>query len=327
MKSKRFLNVSIGVFVASVGVGTPLMSPAQQYPNRTVRITVPFTPGGAVDFMARIVANKLSQSLNQQVIVDNRPGAGTVIGTDLVARAEPDGYNLLMANIAFGANPALHAKLPFYHIKDFTGVSLFCMLPSFLVVHPSLPVMNVEELVKLAKAKQGELSYASGGTGSLLHLTMERFKVVAGFKMTHVPYKGAAPALSDVLGGQLAILFIPGPPALSHIKSNRLRALAVTSAERMPFLPEVPTIWQSGYPNFEMYDWEGLVAPAKTAPTVINQLNAALVKIVTLPEVKKLIADQGAFAMSSTPEELNSRIKNEVALWLEMVKKGNIQTE
>ena len=250
-----------------------------------------------------------------------------MIGTELVARAPADGYTLLLTNIAFGANPALQKKLPYDSEKDLVPVCLAALLPSFLVVHPSLPVKSVRELVALAKARPGQLSYASAGNGSLLHLTMERFKVVAGFKMTHVPYKGAAPALSDVLGGQLAILFIPGPPALSHIKSNRLRALAVTSAERMPFLPEVPTIGQSGYPNFEMYDWEGLVAPAKTAPTVINQLNAALVKIVTLPEVKKLIADQGAFAMSSTPEELNSRIKNEVALWLEMVKKGNIQTE
>jgi len=300
---------------------------AQTYPAKPVRIIVAYPPGGTVDFMGRIIATKLSEIFKQQVIVDNRPGGGTVIGTELVARATPDGHTLLMANISFGANPALHAKLPFDTVKDFAPVSLVALLPSFLVVHPSLPVKSVRELVALAKAKPGELSYASAGNGSLLHLTMERFKSVAGMNIAHIPYKGAAPALSDVLGGQLAIMFIPGPPALAHIKAGRIRALGVTSARRLPLLPEVPTIAESGYPGFELYDWEGVIAPANTPAQIIARLNAEINKILTTPEVKEHILSQGANATGSTPDELAQRIKNEVAIWTDVVKKSGMRID
>ncbi len=300
---------------------------AQTYPAKPVRIIVAYPPGGTVDFMGRIIATKLSETFKQQVIIDNRPGGGTVIGTELVARAAPDGHTLLMVNISFGANPALHAKLPFDTVKDFAPVSLIALLPSFLVVHPSLPVKSVRELVALAKEKPGELSYASAGNGSLLHLTMERFKAVAGMNIVHIPYKGAAPALSDVLGGQLAIMFIPGPPALAHIKAGRIRALAVTSARRLPLLPEVPTIAESGYPGFELYDWEGVIAPANTPAQVIATLNAEINKILTTPEVKEHILSQGANATGSTPDELAQRIKNEVAIWTDVVKKSGMRID
>src|SRR5450759_4995554 len=297
---------------------------AQTYPAKPVRIIVAYPPGGTVDFMGRIVATKLSEIFKQQVIVDNRPGGGTVIGTELVARATPDGHTLLMANISFGANPALHAKLPYDTVKDFAPVSLVALLPSFLVVHPSLPVRSVPALVPLAKANPGQLSYASAGNGSLLHLTMERFKAVAGVNILHIPYKGAAPALSDVLGGQLAIMFIPGPPALQHIKSGRIHALGVTSAARVSLLPNVPTIAESGYPGFELYDWEGIIAPANTPAPVIARLNAEINTILSTPEVKEYIMSQGANATGSTPEELAQRIRNEIAICADVVRKSGM---
>ena len=300
---------------------------AQTYPAKPVRIIVGYPPGGTVDFMGRIVATKLSEIFKQQVIVDNRPGGGTVIGTEIVARAAPDGHTLLMANIAFGANPALVEKLPYDTVKDFAPVSLVALLPSFLVVHPWLPVRSVRELVALAKAKPGQLSYASAGNGSLLHLTMERFKAVAGVNILHIPYKGAAPALSDVLGGQLAIMFIPGPPALQHIKSGRIHALGVTSAARVSLLPNVPTIAESGYPGFELYDWEGIIAPANTPAPVIARLNAEINTILSTPEVKEYIMSQGANATGSTPEELAQRIRNEIAIWADVVKKSGMRVD
>jgi tripartite-type tricarboxylate transporter receptor subunit TctC len=300
---------------------------AQTYPAKPVRVIVGYPPGGTVDFMARIVATKLSDTFKQQVIVDNRPGGGTVIGTEIVARAAPDGYTLLMANIAFGANPALVSKLPYDAVKDFAPVSLVALLPSFLVVHPSLPVRSVRELVALAKAKPGQLSYASAGNGSLLHLTMERFKALAGLNILHIPYKGAAPALSDVLGGQLAIMFIPGPPALQHIKSGRIHALGVTSAARVSLLPDVPTIAESGYPGFELYDWEGIIAPANTPAPVIAKLNAEINTILSTPEVKEYIASQGANATGSTPEELALRIKSEIAIWTDVAKNSGLRVD
>ena len=303
------------------------LSSAQSYPARPVRIVVGYPPGGTVDFMARIVASKLSEIFKQQVIVDNRPGGGTVIGSELVARSAPDGYTLLMANIAFGANPALVARLPYDTVKDFAPVSLVALLPSFLVVHPSLPVHSVRELVALAKARPGQLSYASAGNGSLLHLTMERFKTVAGVDILHVPYKGAAPALSDVLGGQLAIMFIPGPPALQHIKSGLIHALGVTSAARVSLLPAVPTIAESGYPGFELYDWEGIIAPANTPAAVVTRLNAEINNILATAEVKDYILSQGANAAGSTPEELAQRIRNEITLWTEVVKKSGMRVD
>lgn len=299
---------------------------AQAYPARPVRIVVAYPPGGTVDFMARIIASKLTESLGQQVIVDNRAGGGTLIGTELVARSAPDGYTLLMANISFGASPALNAKMPYDTAKDFAPVSLVALLPSFLVVHPSLPVKSVREFVTLAKAKPGQLSYASAGTGSLLHLTMELFKTVAGIDVVHIPYKGAAPALSDVLGGQLPVMFIPGPPALAHIKSGRIRALGVTSAVRFAMLPDVPTFAESGYPRFELYDWEGVVAPANTPPPIVARLNSEINRILTIPEVKNYIASQGATATGSTPEQLAERIRNELATWPKVIKQSTLRT-
>jgi len=318
------------VALAAVIAWLCLLAPAlhaQPFPSKPIRIIVPYPPGGGVDIMARLVASKLPDRIGQQVIVDNRPGGGTVIGTELLARSAPDGYTLMMANIAFGANPALHKKLPYDTEKDFTPVGLVALLPSFLVVHPSLPVKSLRELVALAKARPGELSYASAGNGSLLHLTMERFKNAAGINLVHVPYKGAAPALSDVLGGQLAIMFIPGPPALGHIKAGKLRALAVSSAQRLSLMPQVPTIAESGYPGFEIYDWEGLIAPAGTPAAVISKLNAEVNHIVGAPDVKQRVEDQCATAAGSTPAELGARIASEIALWHKVVKASGMAVD
>ena len=300
---------------------------AQSFPTKPIRVIVPYPPGGGVDIMARTVAAKLPERLGQQVFVDNRPGGGTVIGTELVARAAPDGYTLLMANIAFGANPALQKKLPYDTEKDLIPVCLVALLPSFLVVHPSLPTKTVREFVALAKARPGALSYASAGNGSLLHLTMERFKYAAGLNIVHVPYKGAAPALTDVLGGQLAIMFIPGPPALGHIKAGKLRPLGVTSAQRLALMPQVPTIAESGYPDFEIYDWEGILAPAGTPAAVIAKLNAEINRIVTAPETKQYIADQSANAIGGTSAEFGERITREIALWRKIVRESGMAVD
>jgi tripartite-type tricarboxylate transporter receptor subunit TctC len=321
---KSILCRGLFAVLACLGLTAPH---AQTFPVKPIRIIVPYPPGGGVDIMARTVAARLPDSLGQQVFVDNRPGGGTVIGSELLARAAPDGYTLLMANIAFGANPAPHKKLPYDTEKDFTPVGLVALLPSFLVVHPSLPVRSVRELVALAKARPGELSYASAGNGSLLHLTMERFKSVAGINLVHVPYKGAAPALSDVIGGQLAIMFIPGPPALGHIKAGRLRALGVTSAQRLALMPQVPTIAESGYPGFEIYDWEGLLAPAATPPAIIARLNTEINRIVTSPGVKQSITDQCANAVGGTPAELGERIAKEIAIWHKIVRQSGMAVD
>jgi tripartite-type tricarboxylate transporter receptor subunit TctC len=312
------------VLAAAVAGLPPVSLHAQTFPAKPVRIIVPYPPGGGVDFMARLIAAKLPDSIGQQVYVDNRPGGGTVIGTELLARAAPDGHTLMMANIAFGANPALQKKLPYDTVKDFAPVALVALVPSFLVVHPSLPVKSVRELVALAKARPGEVPYASAGNGSLLHLTMERFKSVAGINLVHVPYKGAAPALSDVIGGQLAIMFIPGPPALGNIKAGRLRAIGITSAQRLPLMPQVPTVAESGYRDFTMYDWEGLLAPGATPAATVARLNAEINRIMTTPDVKQHIADHCADPTVGTPAELGARIANEITLWHQIVKQSGM---
>ena len=315
------------VVIASCCGLAPLFAHAQAFPTKPIRIIVPYPPGGGVDIIARTVANRMSETIGQQVLVDNRAGGGTVIGTELVARAPADGYTLLLTNIAFGANPALQKKLPYDSEKDLVPVCLAALLPSFLVVHPSLPVKSVRELVALAKARPGQLSYASAGNGSLLHLSMERFKYAAGINILHVPYKGAAPALADVLGGQLAIMFIAGPPALGHIKSGKLRTLGVTSSERLALVADVPTIAESGYPGFEIYDWEGILGPAGMPAAVVSKLNAEVNRVVTSPEIKQRIADQGATAGGGSAADLGERIKREIALWHKIVKETGIAIE
>jgi tripartite-type tricarboxylate transporter receptor subunit TctC len=320
MKSLR-----IAAAVAAACVAAP--AGAQQYPSKPVRIIVAYTPGGGVDIMARLAAGKLSERMGVQFIVDNRPGAGTIIGTEAVARAAPDGYTLLMANPALAASPALHDKVPYDPVQSFAPVGMFGASYNALVVHPSVPVKTVKQLVALAKSKPGQLNYASAGNGSAIHLAMELFENAAGIDLVHVPYKGAAPAINDVLGGQVTIMFATPPSAGQFMRAGRLRALGVSSTHRLAALPDVPTIAESGYPGFEVSNWYAMVAPAGTPREIIARLNSELNAIIALPEVKERVAKLGNEAFGSTPEEFGQRLKRETETWPRVLAKSKAKAK
>ena len=285
---------------------------AQQYPAKPVRLIVPYAPGGGVDIMARLAAQKYSERMGAQFVVENRAGGGTIIGTEAVARAAPDGYTLLFANPALTSSPALNEKLPFDPVQSFAPVGLFVSSYNVLVVHPSVPV---KELVALAKRQPGQLNYASAGNGSAIHLAMETFQSAAGIQLVHIPYKGAGPAMNDVLGGQVTIMFTTAPPAVEFIRSGRLRALGVSSAKRLAVLPNVPTIAESGYPGFEVNNWIGMVAPAQTPRDIVARLNSEMNAMLALPDFKERITSLGNDPAGGTPEQMGERLKKEVALW------------
>jgi tripartite-type tricarboxylate transporter receptor subunit TctC len=306
--------------IGVVAGGAWAQTAGQSYPNKPVRMIVPYAAGGGVDIMARLLAPKLSDSLAQQVVVDNRAGGGAIIGTDLVAKSAPDGYTTLMANPAHAANPALHARLPYDTLKNFSAVGLIALSSSILVVHPSLPVKSVRELVALAKSRPGKLNYASGGVGSAIYLTMELFRSATGIDIVHIPYKGAAPALSEVIGGQVPMMFITTPSSLPHVNAGRLRVLAVSSAKRHVLLPDVPTVAESGYPGFENTDWYGVLVPAATPANIVARLNAEINRALTLPDVRERILALGSEVGGGTPEQLDERIKTEVRRWAKVLR-------
>lgn len=303
------------VFAGFVAAACAAPAGAQQYPAKPVRVIVPYTPGGGVDIVARVAAKKFTERLGTQFIVENRAGGGTIIGTEFVARATPDGYTLLFANPALSASPALNEKLPFDPVQSFASVGQFSSSYSALVVHPSVPVHTVKELIALSKARPGQLNYASAGRGSAIHLAMEVFERAAGIELVHIPYKGASPAMSDVLGGQVTIMFAATSMAVDPIRGGRLRALGVCSAKRLAVLPNVPTIAESGLPGFEVNSWMGIVAPAHTPSDVVTRLNGEMNAMLKLADVKAIFASIGYEPTSSTPEELGDRIKKEVVLW------------
>ena len=288
---------------------------AQQYPSKPVRIVVPYAPGGGVDISGRFLAKHLTDRLGTQVLIDNRAGGGTIIGTELVARAAPDGYTLLFANSALTASPALNAKIPFDPVQSFAPVCQISSSYSVLVVHPSVPVKRVKALIALAKSRPGQLNYASAGVGSSIHLAMELFQRAASITLVHIPYKGAAPAVNDVLGGQVTIMFASTSTTVDYIRAGRLRALGMTSPMRRAVLPDVPTIAESGLPGFEMNSWQGIVAPAQTPPEIVARLNSELNAILKLPEVTQFFARIGPDPTGGTPEDLGARIAKEVPLW------------
>lgn len=321
--SSQLLRTMVLLFLASM---TPFAGSAyaKTYPTRPLRLIVPFPPGGGVDIIARVIAADLSSSLGKEVIVDNRAGGGTIIGTELLAQSAHDGYTMMMANVALGANPALHRKLPYNTLKDFAPVSLVVLLPGVLVVNPALPAKSIKELVALAKSEPGKLSFASAGTGSYIDMVMELFKSFAGVNIVHVPYKGAGPALTDVLADRVPIMFITPQEGLPYIRSGKLRALGVSGTQRMALLPDVPTIAESGYPGFESYDWQGVIVPAHTPAAIIAKLNKTLNRILSSQAVKDKIASMGATATGSTPAQLGARIRSEIAKWTKVVKEAHI---
>ena len=300
---------------------------AQNYPTRPIRIVVPQSAGGSTDLVARVVTQKLDDALKQPIVVDNRPGAGSINGTDLVAKAQPDGYTLLAVAASFTITPSLRLKLPFDPVRDFAPVSQLAILPHVLVVHPSVQAKSVKELIALAKARPGELNCASSGVGTSTHLAAEQFMHMTGTRMLVVPYKGGAPGTTALLGGQVQAYFATISTALPHIKSGKLRALAVTSAKRSSVAPELPTVAEAGVTGYEHSSWVGMLAPAKTPRPVIEKLHGEIVRIVQAPDVKALFLRDGLEAVGNSPREFDAIIRSEVAKWQKLVKAAGIPVE
>ena len=318
------LALGLGLLAAATGTATS----AQSFPDRSITMIVPFAAGGSTDVVARIVAQKMSEDLGQQVIVQNVAGAGGNLGADNVARAAPDGYTILMGTVATHAlNPLILKSTPYDAEKDFAPISLLVIVPNVLVVNPELPAKNVQELIALLKADPDKYSYASSGNGTPLHLSGELFKSMAGVDMQHIPYKGAGPALNDVIGNQVPIMFDNLPSSSSHIKAGTLRALAVTTVERASSFPDIPTIAESGISGYETYTWNALFAPANTPADVITRLNAAANKALTDPAVAERMKEFSATIVGSTPEELGAHVKAELAKWKPVVDGAHIQME
>jgi tripartite-type tricarboxylate transporter receptor subunit TctC len=300
---------------------------AQPYPTKPIRIVVPFPPGGTSDILARAVGQKLAEEWKQQVIVDDRPGAGANIGAEIVAKAPPDGYTLLLASTIHAINPSLYSKLAYDPVRDFTPITLIAATSQVLVIHNSLPVKTVKEFIAYAKKHPGELNYSSAGNGSQPHLTAELFKSMTGIDIVHVPYKGAPPAMTDLLAGQVALTFATAPSAVPYVKAGRLRALGVSTAQRITALPNVPTIAEAGVPRFEASGSNGLVGPAGLPAAIVDRLNASVVRIVREPAMSRYLSEQGADPITMKPAEYGAYIKAEVAKWAKVVRASGARVD
>ena len=321
---RGMLRWALGALFACIAT----VASAQSYPNRTIRLVVPFPAAGTTDILARAAAQKLTEAFGQSVVVDNRPGAAGNIGSDLVAKSAPDGYTLLMGTVGTHAiNPSLYSKMPYDHVKDFAPVVLVAGVPNVLVVNPALPVNSVADLIKLAKDKPGQINFASSGSGTSIHLSGELFKTMAGVDITHVPYKGSSPALIDLIGGQVQIMFDNLPSALPQIKAGKLRAIAVTSLKRAPVLPDVPTISESGLPGFEASSWFGVLAPAGTPAPIVARINAEVNKWLQSADARERLLSQGAEAAGGTPEQFAYHIRAESEKWAKVVKASGAKVD
>ena len=297
------------------------------YPSKPIRLVVPFAPAGSADALARTIQPALSEALGQTLVIDNRPGASSTIGTDMTAKAAPDGYTLVLITTTHTVNPSLIARLPYDTVKDFAAVSLVVSQANILVVHPAVAAKSVSELVALAKAKPNTVNFASGGNGSSPHLSGELFKIVAGIQIAHIPYKGSGPGVTDLLGGHVQMMFA-GPLALEqHIKSGRVRALAVADKRRSAVLPDVPTMTEAGFPGVETGTWYGVLAPARTPRNVIARVHGAIVRIMQQPELKSRILQQGVDIVASSPEEFEKFIIAEVAKWSRVVQAAGVRAD
>lgn len=326
MNVSAFPRVSWLILCLSAGQAAQAQD-AQGYPVKPIRFLVGFAPGGFTDVMARAIAGKLAESWSQQVVVDNRPGASTTIAADLAAKAPPDGHTLLMMTDNHVTNPGLFAKLPYDSERDFAPVTLAALAPFLLVVHPSLPAHSVKELVALAKARPGQLAYGSGGIGAPGHLSGELFSTLAGVKMVHVPYKGAAPALIDIQSGQIQVYFGNLPVTLPHARAGKLRALGVTSARRAGVAPELPTVAEAGVPGFELTPWYGVMTRAGTPEPVLNKLNQEIVRILRTPEVRERVTNLGAEPAGLGRDEFASFLKTEAVKWGKLVRASGAKAE
>jgi len=305
----------------------PVSVTAQSYPARPIRLIVPFPPGGGTDTMARVVAPKLSEFLGQQVVSENRGGAGANIGAEVAAKSAPDGYTLMLATITNAIGASLYSRLNYDLVRDFAPITRLATTPHILVVHPSVPVRTVKEFVALAKAKPGELAYSSSGSGSAAHLAGELFNSLTGVKTTHVPYKGGGPSMIALVGGEVSVAFATMPSAIGYVRSGRLRGIAVTTERRSPSTPELPTIAETGVAGYEAGSWYGLSAPAGTSKEIITRLHAETLKVVGLPDVKERLFNAGFEIVTSTPEEFAAFTRNEIQKWGKIVKAAGLKVD
>jgi tripartite-type tricarboxylate transporter receptor subunit TctC len=314
----------LALLLTAVLAGVASVAGAQTYPNRPIRMVVPFAPGGGSDISGRVLADGLSEALGQPIVVDNRPGAGSILGCDIVAKATPDGYTTLLGNISMAFNTAIYKKLPYDAIRDFIPITLVTDQPNILVAHPALPAKSFQEFLALAAAQPGKLTYGSAGQGSGTHLAMEMLLMSRKVDLVHVPYKGTGPALAALLGNQISVFFSTYASALPHVKSARLRAYAVTSVKRTRTLPEVPTVAESGFPGYEYSTWYGLLAPAGTPRPIIEKLNKAAVGVLKAEKTRARYIAQGVEPIPSTSAEYAAHLKAEIAKWTKVVRAAKL---
>jgi tripartite-type tricarboxylate transporter receptor subunit TctC len=297
------------------------------WPNKPIRMIVPYTPGGYTDYMARTVGQRLAENLGQPIVFDNRPGANSILGADLIAKSPPDGYTIGTVIAAHAVNASLYSKLPYDVQKDFTYISLMSVAPLMMVLNPGVPANNVKELIALAKAKPDKLSFGSSGTGAAAHLTMEMFKTRAGIAMTHIPYKGTAGALQDLIGGQIDLMFDVVGPLMPQVKAGKIKAIVVTARDRMLAAPDVPTMAEAGVPDFVAGTWAGLIGPAGMPKEIVNRMSAEVQKILRDPAMREKLALQGYEAVGNTPEEYDRFIREDVARWGKIIKDAGVHVE
>lgn len=326
MRPGKAMMTLCAIMAATVAAAFTADAVAQSYPSKPIRMVVPYSAGGGVDTTARVLTKRLSETLGQPVIVDNRPGGGGIIGADAVAKAPPDGYTVLLDASGIVINTAAR-KMPFDLQKDLLPVSLVVTAPMVLVVPPDAPYKTVGEYLKYAKANPGKVTLASAGAGSAQHFAAELFSAMAGFEMLHIPYKGGAPAMTDVMGGQVGGYFANVASASSHIKAGKLRALAVTSAKRVPTLPDVPTIAESGVPGFNVLEWNALFVPAKTPDAVVNRLSSEVVSALRQPDVRESLEQLGVEVVGSSPQELARLVRDDLTKWTDLVKSNHIKLD
>jgi tripartite-type tricarboxylate transporter receptor subunit TctC len=331
--SKKQL-LTMGLFFTLLAAVVPVTmaqsatASATSYPNKTIRIIVPFTPGGSTDILARAIGIELGKAWGQSVVVENVAGAGGSIGADKVAKSPADGYTLLMGHIGtLAVNPSLYPDLPYQPLRDFSPVAWVARVPNVLVVHPSVSAKNFKEFVALAKSKPGQLNYGSGGNGSAANLATEYLKLQTNISLLHIPYRGTVPAMTDLLGGQIQVLFTGAPAVIGQIKSGQLRALAVSSPQRLESLPDVPTVAESGYKNFEADQWYGVVAPKGTPQDIIVKLNAQINRALQSSELKARLNNEGAVAMPSSPDVFGKLIKTELERWKPVISSGRVTAQ
>jgi len=315
------------IFVLAFGVLVAAVAWPQQYPSKSIRLILPFPPGGGTDTVGRILALKLSDQLGQQVIVENRPGGGANIGVEVAAKSAPDGYTLLIPTITNAIGQTLYTRLSFDLVKDFAHISLLATTPLILVVHPSVPVRTVKEFTAFVKGRPGQLSYSSSGSGSAAHLAGELFSSMTGTKMVHVPYKGGGPSMIALVGGEVSLCFATMPSAIVYVRNGRLRGIAVSTAKRSPTAPEVPTIAEAGVPGYDAGSWYGLVAPAGTSKEIVARLNTEAARALKQPDLKKTFDTAGLEILPSTPEEYEAFTRSEVAKWGKVVKTVGLKAD